>query len=82
MLTMVTLTEHHHAGFVIERGVVGIHECLLQFFCVNVATTICIHRTKPLVRLRVHTRRNVTYNMKTDYISELDANQMNFFMVC
>lgn len=82
MLTMATLTEHHHAGFVIERGVVGIHECLLQFFCVNVATTIWIHRWKPLVGLRVHTRRNGTYNMKTDYISELDANQMYFFMVC
>lgn len=72
---MAALTEHHNAGFVIESGVVGIHECLLQLFCVNVATMICIHRRKPLVGLRVHAGGNVTYKMKTADISELDANE-------
>lgn len=70
MLTMAILTKHHHAGFVIESGVVGIHECLLQFFGIDVATTIWIHCTKPLVGLRVHTGGNVTCNIKTDYIRE------------
>lgn len=72
---MAALTEHHNAGFVIERGVVGIHERLLQLFSVNVATMICVHRRKPLVGLRIHTGRNVTYNMKMACISELDATE-------
>lgn len=74
MLLMQTLTEHHNACFIIESGVVWIEEGLLQLFQVNVAATIRVHSGKPLVGLRIHTGRNVTCAMKTDYISESDTN--------